>query len=748
MSAKPPRLNLRRRFPPDAPSMDRARNSRHPGRRPRAQVSLVAMSTIFNLWVLRAETLPAQNLNDSAVHLQMVRWALMKIHQGRIPFDGWYPLLGLGSAHFHHYQSLPHILTAYIALFFGPERAFHWTLYLLLCLWPVCVYASARLLGWGPWVSALSAVVAPLLVSSPGHGYEYGSYVWLGYGVWSQLWAMWLLPLSWGLSWRAVSRGVLIAPAALVTALTIASHYMTAYLALLAIGIWVLVKPSEMLRRLGRAALVGAGALLAASWVIVPLLIDSKYVIRSVFAQNTFFYDSFGAKKILGWLFTGRLYDDGRLPVVTLLVGIGGAVCLTRFRDDERARVLLGAWTLSLLLFFGRPTLGPVLKLLPGSGDLFLHRYVMGVHLAGIFLAGVGTVWVGELLIWLGRRIIPDIGPAELAAGLAIVALVVLLPAWRERAGYAQGAEPLIRYQLSQDATDGRDLSALIDEAKRLGGGRIYAGTRANWGQEYLVASVPVYAYLLNRDADAIGYRNRTGSMSADVEGYFDESNPAHYNLFNVRYLILPARRRPPVQATMIDHRGLHTLWTVPTSGYFQIIDTRGAITADRTNLATRVRPFLASSLLSKGIHPLLAFAGAPPASPTASPDSNLVGPPGRVEFQSDHLAYGSFSARVTANRPAVVMLKSSYDPRWKVLVDGSERPKQIIAPSFVGTRISPGVHSVVFRYEPFDNYPFLFTVGGLALLALAIEPPLVRRRLARAQANDDKLPTNAPSID
>ena len=104
--------------------------------------------------------------------------------------------------------------------------------------------------------------------------------------------------------------------------------------------------------------------------------------------------DSYGAGKVLGWLFTGGLFDHERFPIVTLLFFAGVVVCAVRARHDLRARALLGAFALSLLLFFGRPTLGPLLDLLPGFKDVQIHRFVMGVHLAGIMLAGVGLAWL------------------------------------------------------------------------------------------------------------------------------------------------------------------------------------------------------------------------------------------------------------------------------------------------------------------------------------------------------------------
>ena len=65
--------------------------------------------------ILRTETQAVQNLNDSAFHLQMVRWADRQIGQGRVPLDGWFPDLSLGSSFFHHYQSLAETLTAFVA---------------------------------------------------------------------------------------------------------------------------------------------------------------------------------------------------------------------------------------------------------------------------------------------------------------------------------------------------------------------------------------------------------------------------------------------------------------------------------------------------------------------------------------------------------------------------------------------------------------------------------------------------------
>jgi hypothetical protein len=680
----------------------------------------VAAACAFGLWVLRAESTPVHDLNDSSYHFAMLRWARMKIDQGKLPLDGWYPDLGLGLAQFHHYQSLPHVIGAYISILVGEAATFYGLLYLLLALWPISVYIGARLLGWDRWTAAGAALVSPLLVSISGYGYEHGSYTWRGYGTWSQLWGMWLLPLAWGLSWRAVKGVGSFALGALAVALTVACHLLTGYLALLTIGLWALVTPSQLLARLRRAVVVGVGAVVVGSWVVLPLLVDSAYASNTQFERGTIFYDSYGAPKVLGWLLSGQIFDGGRLPVVSLLVGVGLLVCAMRFRRDERARAVLAVWFLSLLLFFGRPTLGPLLKVLPGSDDLPLHRYINGVHLGGILLAGIGAAWLGRWLVGLAVRYTPQVKPALVVATVVIVGLVALYPAWTNVAAFDHQGATWIRGQVAADATDGADLATLVNRLKTLGPGRVYAGSSSNWGRQYAVGSVPVFAELQNYDVDTIGFWLRTESLSTDVEAYFDDSNPAQYDLFNVKYLILPSDRQPPVKATLIAQEGRHMLWQVPTSGYLEVVDSVGPpIVADRKDIGAKTVGFDQSQQLASLQHPMVAFNGAQAAGPTLHPGEAATGPAGVVELESSHPDQGAYSAEIVANRAAVVLLKTTFEPRWQVTVDGVDVPPQMIAPDFVARTVAPGRHTISFRYVPFPNYPQLLGLGALALIVL-----------------------------
>ncbi|HEX6332555.1 MAG TPA: hypothetical protein VF129_14900 [Actinomycetota bacterium] len=705
--------------------------------------AIVALTVVFNLWVLRAEVSPVPNLNDGTVHRSMIGWAEERWRGGHLPLDGWYPELGLGSSRFHHYQSLPHVVTGLLAIPLGSHRAYSVTLYLGLALWPIAVFAGGRLFGLGRWRSAAAALLSPLVVSAPTLGYEWGSYAWRGYGTWTQLWGMWLLPLAWGLGYRAVVRGRSYAWAALVVALSIAVHLLTGYLALLSLGVLALLRPTRLLERIRRAALVGIGSVLVAAWVVVPLLVDRAFTVQDEFSRGKVFYDSFGAGRILSWLASGELFDRNRFPILTILFVVGLGLLAMRWRRDERARAILAVGLLSLLLFFGRSTLGPLLRLLPGSGDLFLRRYVFGVHLAGLYLMGVALAWLGRVVFVRLRSRLPE--PRAVLAGLVVVAVALLGPAWYERQAWAaQGAE-WMREQRVASATDGADLAALVRRAGRLGPGRIYAGSRSNWGSKYRIGQVPAYAQLLNLDAEAVGFTRPTWSLSSPAEYRFRDANPDHFDVFDVRYLIQPSDRPDPVQGELVTTRGRHELWRMPVEGTIEVVDTGQPIDADRTDLGEKIAPWLSSELPTADVHPAVAFAGIDAPEATVLGDELPAEPPGSVVEVFLDLAEGRAAATVDLDRPGAVVLKASFDNRWVVTVDNRRLEPQMFAPSLVGRVVSPGRHDVVFQYAPFPRYDLLLLIGAATFVGLLVTESRRSRRSPGRSAPRGSGPAEPP---
>jgi hypothetical protein len=681
---------------------------------------------LFGLVALASETREAWYLNDASIHESMVGWAADRIRDGHLPFDGWYPYLALGASRFHHYQSLPHISMGALSVLLGPAT-FRWSLYLLLATWPISVYVGGRLLGLGRWPAAAAALLSPLIVSAPGLGYEWGSYIWRGSGTWAQLWGMWALPLAWGFSWRAVSTGRRVWLAALVVGAAVCLHLLTGYLALLTLGAWGLVRPTRLPWSVLRAVLVGLGALAVAGWMLVPLVADAPWTINDEFSRNAIYYDSFGARRILTWLVTGGLFDHERFPVVGPLVLIGLVVALMEARRREAPRAVLAAGTLSMLLFYGRPTLGPVLDLLPGAEDLFLRRFVTGVHLAGLYLGGLGLTWLtGVVRLGFRRLGWPRTTPRVAVVTVAAVALFVA-PAFIERGHYAWRGAIWIGEQRAAERAEGAAFSRLVEASDRLG--RVFAGHRSGGRSGDHIGFVPLYAVPLNVGADSVGFTRPTWSLMSAAEYRFDVDDPGMRRLFGVRYLAYDRSSTAPDGAMEVASSGRFVLYRFEEVTYVSVVDTVASIAVDRLDLGVQTSWVLRSALPELGMLPTVSFGGRPAAHPTLGPNELPRGPAGRVLDVRAAPRDGVFTADVAMDRRAVVLLAASFDPRWEVRVDGLEATPQMVVPALVGVTVPEGPHRVVFSYSPFRWYGPLFAGAAIALVGLALTERLVRRR-------------------
>jgi hypothetical protein len=702
----------------------------------------VAATVAWNLWQLRAAVASVQYLDDNSVHEQMVRFATAQIRAGHDPLTTWFPYLGLGSPQFLHYQSTPAILTGLAGLVIGPDSAFRWSLYLLWCLWPIAICVSARLFGLRRAAAAMAAVVAALLHSVPGIGYEQHAYLWAGYGVWTQLWGSWALPFAWALTWRAVAEKRFIAPAAALVALTAAFHYETGYLAFVAVVAAPFVIRADLRARLLRAATLLVTALLASAWVIIPLLRFSRWAGLDQAQAGTPLENGYGARTVLGWLITGRMFDAGHLPVISLLVAAGLVTALVRWRRAGPGRILVVLFCLGLLLSFGRTTFGGLADVVPGGADLFFRRFMMGAQLAGIYLAGVGAAAVGDQAIrlvsgLLARRVTgaprptarPGLAwaPALAAAGLAALAVAFLFPAWHYLGSFDAANSADIGLQRLAQA-DEPQVATVASYIRRHGGGRVYAGSPANWGQRFLVGLVPMYAYLESQDLDEVGYTLRTASLMTQPEYHFDAADAGDYALFGICYVILPGLPSPvlpPPGAVLVLRDSLLRLYKLPGNSYIRAVDTVGSIAADRADVGSQTVTYLRSALPGQGRYLTVSYAGGRAAPPTLDPAARPATSPGTAVAERADLTGGAVSATVRLRRRAAVVLSASFDPGWSVTVDGRPAPVQMVAPALVAVTVPPGVHHLVYRYTGFGWYPELL---GLAVAALVIVAVATRR--------------------
>ncbi len=556
----------------------------------------VAAVVAWNLWSLRSVVLPVAFLNDGSVHEMMARYASSVISSGRDPYTSWFPYIGLGSAQYLHYQSLGSVLTGLVGVVVGPDTAFRWSVYLLLSLWPFVIYSSARLFGLPRGAAAIAAMLSPFIVSFTGVGYERGAYLWVGGAeVWTQLVGSWVLPFAWAASWRAMRDARYLWLAGALTGLTVALHFMSGDLAFLGIIVVALVADGPLRRRLVRAAAVFLGSLAAAAWVIVPLILFTKWSAINQELATTGYVRGYGARQEVVWLFTGRIFDAHHaVPAITVAVLLGAAMAIVRWRRDPLMRALVSLAVASFLLSFGPTTWGRIADLVPGHADLYFRRFTMGSQLAGLYLAGllIVALWQASAstvnAIATSRR-------ARLAALSAVAAglAACFWPAARAVSHYDQRNAAAISYQRGEDATQGAQIAPLLSYIKDHGGGRTYAGQSINWGQEFTVGYVPVYKYIESQDIDEVAYTVPSLSLMLDPEIQFDEDDPADYALFGVRYMLLPTGMNAPVPAQRALADGNYSLWVIASNSYVDLVQVTGTLSADRADIGSKSLVFM-----------------------------------------------------------------------------------------------------------------------------------------------------------
>jgi hypothetical protein len=696
---------------------------------------LVLLAIAFNLHFLHPEVaIKVPDLNDEVLHLLNLERTVTAFFLGQDPTDSWLAPIDLGYPLFHYYQHLPYLPPAILYLLFRGNLSlldiFNWTGYLLLSLFPLSIYWSMRRFGFSRLQASLTGLVAPLLATNYLYGFDFNSYVWRGSGLYTQLWGMVLLPLTLAQGYAVLRTGRGHVWAVLLLSATLLSHLIFGYIATLSLFLLALVpamrRPTtgsvlgRIWARSRRWILLLILLGLAAAYFLVPFWLDRAYLNRSVW-EASWKYDAYGYEWTLRTLARGELLDYGRFPSLTILAAIGLAYCVRRWKQ-ERYRLLTVLFIFWLLLYFGRPTWGVLLDLLPMSRDLHLHRLIAGVHLGAIYLMGLGLAvpwrWaMGRLNRW--HLVAP-----------AILTGVLLYPVYKERADYlVQNSRWMTESQQAFEA-EAKDLEALISNLRGLPPGRVYAGLGGTWGKDYKVGGVPVHALLNRYGLDMLGFLWHALSFNADILVLFDESRAEQYNLFNVRYVVAPAGRTFPDFVKPLGSFGRHRLYEVETTGYFDLVGSDVAFSGDKSEFYPAASRWLVSDMLLAKQHPALFLEGNAPddqASTTLAAATEMIPrlsfpgglPRGRVI--SETVRPGSYLTDLEVERDSVLMLKVTYHPNWHAYLDGVEANTIMVMPSYIGVKVPPGAHQVRLDYQPQPVRGALRSVGVLALALIAL---------------------------
>ena len=296
-----------------------------------AGLVLLALALLFNAILLLPEAwINRVGVNDLPFHIGAAQQLGESIaHNG--PFlDPWVSQWSLGFPLWRIYQPIPHLLAAAVMALGGPWAAptssFSVLYYILLTLVPASLYLGARLMGLNPIAAGLASIL--ILAPNEGgdfgrYGLSYGAYVWRGSGLFTELVAFLVMLPAFGIVARAIDTGQRRMGAAIALALTALCHVFIGYIAFVSTAVWALTVPGkDRPRGIARAVAIGAGAILLLAWFLIPMMLAGAEVNRSRWDPG-YKFDSYGAPVILAEVFSGRMLDFGRAPVLSLMVGLG-----------------------------------------------------------------------------------------------------------------------------------------------------------------------------------------------------------------------------------------------------------------------------------------------------------------------------------------------------------------------------------------------------------------------------------------
>ncbi len=152
-----------------------------------------------------------------------------------------------------------------------------------------------RLFGFDRLSSAMGGLVASLTATNSLFGFDFGSYI--NRVLYTQLWAMVLLPPALASGYRVPLGGSGYFWATSLLAATLMSHLIYGYMAFLTLGVLALIQPGDLSdpKSLLRAILLGWSRLLVllllvvlvTSYFLVPFFLDQPYLNNRIFHHVT-----------------------------------------------------------------------------------------------------------------------------------------------------------------------------------------------------------------------------------------------------------------------------------------------------------------------------------------------------------------------------------------------------------------------------------------------------------------------------
>jgi hypothetical protein len=454
-------------------------------------------------------------------------------------------------------------------------------------------------------------------------------------------------------------------------------------------------------RALVRTSVVLAVAALGVAFFVLPLVADHEGINRSRWEEQ-WKWDSYGAGAILEMLFEGELFDGGKLPLLTLAVLAGLVVLLAgRSGSGRFVSCAFGAW---LVLYFGRATWGRLYDLIPMGADLPQHRLIAAVHLFGIFAAGSA---LGKAVEWVASVR----GRAWILAASASV-LLLLTPSILRQIHLLQQDRQWREENAAAWEREKKDVMAVFSAIRQEDRGRVFAGLAGTWGRQDAVGFAPMFALTTSAGFETTSYLYHAMGAASDLMVLFDERRAEHYRALNVGWVVADARRNLPRFLEKTGQWGRFALYRAPGGGPFEIHSKAVARPVEPREHFAISEEWIRGSAVRDGIGFVL------------SPEWRKNGDSGasaRGVIEWARVSGDTASAAVSVDSPAVVVLKSTWHPRWHARVDGEAVDVLMVSPGFVAVEIPAGRHRIDLDYRTQPWRTPLALVGWLVIAIAAM---------------------------
>ena len=701
---------------------------------------LLALIVIFNAYIYRQEVNIRPEVNDNNFQYALVDDAKnlwQQILAGKLsPFylvdsfnNRWDEGLALSDYYSHFPQAV--IGLAGIVTHVDAHTLFLWVKYLMLILLPVMFFAGAKIIGMADLAALLSAFFSQAIFTNGFYGIDSTNFLWRGWGLSSQLLALFFLPVALGYGYQYLTNKKHLAAAIFFNFLVAECHSGVFLMLVMAYPVIAVVRGIREFGEVGeivkRLVILGGVLLILLSYFLVPYFLQGNYRNFS-FWDPAWKFNSFGLQQIATWFMNGDLFDFNRLPVLTILVLFGVLVGLKSFKSLKSSESTSG-WLAVLfivyfLLYLGRATWGKAIDMIPGMSEFHLSRFIVMVQVVGIFIAAEFTANFNNLIL----KSLKIKNLVIVTAGIIAIIMVYYmeLPVVK----YATENNDMIIAFNKQYAVDYPDYQKIVAKLHSLPSGRVYAGRPGNFGRDFTVGGEQVYMALAQDGFYTLGNAPESWSPNSESDQFFDESRPEFYNLYNIRYLVVPESYQPPKFAQLVVQSGKYYLYRVSTSGWFDVGVSNQAVIVKKTGLINFVHLWLSSVMVAQKNYPGIIFGQQvigrsalwkqfPFTASTSVPAVNVR------DAQCASLTDQSYCAVISLKNDCpdcIIVLKNTYHPNWQIFVNRKRVEAFPVFPFFIGVPVTKaGNYNITAVYQPGRIKMILIWVAVITLLAYIV---------------------------